>query len=198
MSTGRDLAVGAAAPTCTRRNDAGGSSRNVPRRTCARQFHSNPRLTSLRSATCAKHAPGSSASATILSLSVMLHRRRRSRPVMISILPSSIVLTSALTIALKITSPDHGGEAWLTERLPESCRLRRSASSGPGPKRRLPVESAAARSSSCSQASTMVPVATDSDDRSSGNCATPLASRFADRGWAATEGRAVRSWSARS
>ena len=114
VSAGRDLAVGAALATCTGRNDAGGSGRNVPRRTCARQFHSNPRLTSLRSATCAKQAPGSSASATILSLSAMLHRRRRSRPVMISIRPSSIVLTSAPTIARKITSSDHVEKACLT------------------------------------------------------------------------------------
>ena len=103
---------------CTGRNDADDAGRSVPRRICARQFHTNPRLTSLRSATCAEHAPGSSASATILTLSAMLQRRRRSHPVMISIRRSSIVFASAPTIARKITSARYVEKATLTVSLP--------------------------------------------------------------------------------
>jgi hypothetical protein len=72
-----------------------------PRRTCRRQFHNKPRLTSCRRATSAKHAPPSSTSATIRSLSSTRQRRRRSVPVMISIPSPTPVLKGARTNALK-------------------------------------------------------------------------------------------------
>jgi hypothetical protein len=59
------MLAGISAVICTGRNIGAGSSRNLPRRTRARQFHNKPRLTSYRRATSAKDAPGCSTSPTI-------------------------------------------------------------------------------------------------------------------------------------
>ena len=68
----------------TGRNCTPAAGASAPLRTCRRQFHSSPRLTSCRRATSAKHAPGTSSSATMRSFSSSRQRRRRSTPVMIS------------------------------------------------------------------------------------------------------------------
>src|SRR6516162_10203348 len=82
---------------CTGRNTGGGSGLSTPRRTWLRQFHSRPRLISYRRATSAMPEPGCSVAATILSFSSRCQRRRRSTPVMISILPAAFDLNGAHT-----------------------------------------------------------------------------------------------------
>src|SRR6516225_3937712 len=85
---------------CTGRNTGGGSGLSTPRRTWLRQFHSRPRLTSYRRATSAMPEPGCSVSATIRSFSSRRQRRRRSTPVMISILLAASDLSGAHTSAV--------------------------------------------------------------------------------------------------
>ena len=82
------------------RNTGGGSAFSTPRRTWLRQFHSSPRLISYRRAISAMPAPGCSVSATIRSFSSSVQRRRRSTPVMISILLAAPVLSDAHTSAV--------------------------------------------------------------------------------------------------
>ncbi len=89
---------------CTGMNTGIGSGVSAPLRTCARQFHSRPRLNSCRRATAANDAPGSSTSATMRSFSSSRQRRRRSTPVMISIQTPDPDLNSPRTSAAKITS----------------------------------------------------------------------------------------------
>ena len=84
---------------CTGRNIGSGSGRSTPRRTWLRQFHSRPRLISYRRAISAMPEPGCSVSATILSFSPRLQRRRRSTPVMISMLLAAFDLNGAHTNA---------------------------------------------------------------------------------------------------
>jgi len=82
------------------KNTGGGSAFSTPRRTWLRQFHSSPRLISYRRAISAVPAPGGSVSATIRSFSSSVQRRRRSTPVMISILLAAPVLSGAHTSAV--------------------------------------------------------------------------------------------------
>ena len=86
--------------------------------TCARQFHSRPRLNSCRRATAANDAPGSSTSATMRSFSSSRQRRRRSTPVMISIQTPAPDLNSARTNAAKITSQVQKCQAVPAGRIP--------------------------------------------------------------------------------
>ena len=66
----------------------------TPRRTWLRQFHNSPRLISYRRAISAMPMPGCSVSATIRSFSSRLQRRRRSTPVIISIMLAGIAKLS--------------------------------------------------------------------------------------------------------
>jgi hypothetical protein len=82
---------------CTGKKAGGASGLSTPRRTWLRQFHNSPRLISYLRAISAMPKPGCSVSATIRSFSSTLQRRRRSTPVMISILLAASDLSGALT-----------------------------------------------------------------------------------------------------
>ena len=84
----------------TGKKTGGASDLSTPRRTWLRQFHSSPRLISYLRAISAMPKPGCSVSATIRSFSSRLQRRRRSTPVMISILLAAPELSGALTSAV--------------------------------------------------------------------------------------------------
>ena len=108
---------------CTGMNTGIGAGASIPLRTCARQFHSRPRLTAYRRATAANDAPGCSTSATILSFSSSRQRRRRSTPVMISIQTPAPDLNSARTNAAKITSQGHRCQEVLAGQIREPAGL---------------------------------------------------------------------------
>ena len=68
-------------------------------------------------------APASCVSATIRSFSSRPHRRRRSRPPMISTTPCDIALSSTLQSALRSALQHRHRKAVLTGRLPRSVRV---------------------------------------------------------------------------
>jgi hypothetical protein len=100
--TNGGIGDGGSAVICTGVNMGAASETSAPRRTCLRQFHNRPRLTSCRRATSAKQAPGCSTAATIRSFSSRRQRRRRSTPVIISILSPAPDLNGARTSAAQI------------------------------------------------------------------------------------------------
>ena len=95
LKTGKSLVI------CTGMNTGTGLGASTPLRTCARQFHSRPRLTACRRATAANDAPGCSTSATIRSFSSRRQRRRRPTPVMISIQIPAPILTALIQTPLR-------------------------------------------------------------------------------------------------
>jgi hypothetical protein len=85
-------APGASAPqaafrTRTGSSAAGGRATRIPSRTCRRQVNNSPGYTPCRAATSVTRTPGSFVSTAMRSFSSILQRRRRSRPVMTSIVP---------------------------------------------------------------------------------------------------------------
>src|SRR3954447_4393408 len=101
-------------------NVAGGGATNRPSRTCRRHVNNRPGYTPCRAATSVTRAPGSSVSATIRSFSSIDQRRRRSRPVMISIAPPLTDLKLRLMHSFKVKSLRHRQsrrKTWLPGRL---------------------------------------------------------------------------------
>jgi hypothetical protein len=101
------ISRGLVANICTGINVAVGGAANRPSRTCRRQVNSNPGYTPCRAATSVTRAPTSSVSATIRSFSSIGQRRRRSRPVMISIVPLLTGLKLRLMHSFKVNSVRH-------------------------------------------------------------------------------------------
>jgi hypothetical protein len=102
-------------------NAAGSAATSTPSRTCRRQVNNNPGYTPCRAATSVTRAPGSLVSATIRSFSPTDQRRRRSRPVMISIAfpdndPKLRLMHSFKVTSLRHTRPPR--KAWLHYSLP--------------------------------------------------------------------------------
>src|SRR3954463_5071242 len=88
-------------------NVAGGGATNRPSRTCRRHVNNSPGYTPCRAATSVTRAPASSVSATICNFSSIDQRRRRSRPVMISIVPPITDLKLRLMHSFKVRSLRH-------------------------------------------------------------------------------------------
>ncbi len=105
---------------------AASPSRSRPSSARRRQLCNRLGQTSYRAATSQTRVPGSRLSATIRNFSAMPQRRRRSRPVMISIVRLATVLNSDLKALLKVYSLGIGtgrNKAGLTGRLPSSLIL---------------------------------------------------------------------------